>query len=69
METQYVTYRFEYSDNTDNECVEYPATRNIDVTTTFSDDVTWMTVADEFFRFLSNIYGYNIDSDSYANKK
>lgn len=69
MDTKYVNYHFSYFDDNDSECVGYPAKRTVQIEATFDDGATWVSVAEEFFKFLSNIYGYHIDLEKYANKK
>lgn len=60
-----VSYTFIYSD-AGAECPGFPTTKNIEYTVSFDDSEQWTAVADEFFNFLSSIYGYHCDPKKYA---
>ena len=47
----------------------FPATKSIDFAVDFDNGVPWTSVADEFFNFLSSIYGYQCDPKKYAKSK
>jgi len=46
--------------------VEFPSTKSLEYSVDFDDTVQWIYVADEFFNFLSSIYGYRCDPQKYA---
>lgn len=48
---------------------EYPSDKQVEYRVSFGDDVRWIEVADEFFNFLSSIYGYRCDPNKYAKSK
>jgi len=60
-----VSYTFIYSD-AGPECPGSPTTKNIEYTVSFDDSEQWTAVADEFFNFLSSIYGYRCSPEKYA---
>lgn len=60
-----VSYTFIYSD-AGAECPGSPTTKNIEHTVSFDDSEQWTAVADEFFNFLSSVYGYRCSPEKYA---
>lgn len=63
-----VSYTFNYIGQ-EGAGTEYPSTKSIEFTVDFDDSVQWTKVADEFFNFLSSIYGYRCDPKKYAQSK
>jgi hypothetical protein len=60
-----VIYTFHYMGQ-DGDGSEHPSTKSIDFAVDFDDSVQWTKVADEFFNFLSSIYGYRCSAKKYA---
>lgn len=62
-----VSYTFLYSAD-GAECPGFPMRKNIEHTVTFDDSEQWTAVADEFFNFLSSVYGYRCSPEKYAER-
>ena len=44
----------------------FPTRKYIELKVSFDDSEQWTAVADEFFNFLSSIYGYRCSPEKYA---
>ena len=58
-------YTFNFMEQSGDGAV-FPSTKSIEYAVDFDDSVKWTSVADEFFNFLSSIYGYRCDPKKYA---
>ena len=61
-------YTFTYSEP-DSKTPGFPSSKDVEMHVTFDDGIQWTKVADEFFNFLSSIYGYRCSAKKYAEYK
>ena len=62
------TYTFSFNDS-DCATPDFPVSRHYRHEVTFDSGIQWTKVADEFFNFLSSVYGYQIDLSKHYGKK
>ena len=62
------TYTFSFNES-DCDTPGFPVSRHFRHEVTFDNGIQWNKVADEFFGFLSSIYGYKCSPKKYAESK